>query len=64
MPHVAQDTNGRTTRHSAYAISLRIRKRIEETLRMGQNGGRTTQAAPSRAAQGGLAVHTGNGSLQ
>ncbi len=36
-PHVAQHTNGRrsaidarTTRHTGYAVSLRIRKRIEE----------------------------------
>ena len=32
----------------------RIRKRIEEVLRLGQDGGRLTQAAPSRAAQGRL----------
>jgi len=38
-PHVAQNTNGRrsaidgrTTRHAGYAISLRIRKRIEEAF--------------------------------
>lgn len=38
-PHVAQNTNGRrsaidgrTTRHPAYGVSLRIRKRIEETF--------------------------------
>ncbi len=38
-PHVAQNTNGRrsaidgrTTRHTGYAISLRIRKRIEEAF--------------------------------
>jgi transposase len=38
-PHVAQNTNGRrsaidgrTTRHSGYAISQRIRKRIEESF--------------------------------
>jgi len=37
--HVAQNTNGqrsaidgRTTRHAGYAISLRIRKRIEEAF--------------------------------
>ena len=29
-PHVAQSTNGRTTRHPGYAISQRIRKRVEE----------------------------------
>ena len=38
-PHVTQNTNGRrsaidgrTTRHRGYAVSLRIRKRIEETF--------------------------------
>jgi transposase len=38
-PHVAQNTNGRssaidgrTTRHGGYGVSLRIRKRIEETF--------------------------------
>ena len=38
-PHVAQNTSGRTsaidgrtTRHRGYAISLRIRKRIEEAF--------------------------------
>lgn len=38
-PHVAQNTNGRssaidgrTTRHGGYAVSLRIRKRIEESF--------------------------------
>ena len=38
-PHVTQNTNGRrsaidgrTTRHGGYAVSLRIRKRIEETF--------------------------------
>lgn len=45
-PHVAQSTNGRrsaidgrTARHSGYAVSQRIRKRIEEA--MDQNGRRT-----------------------
>ena len=38
-PHVAQNTrgrrsaiDGRTTRHTGYAISLRVRKRIEEAF--------------------------------
>ena len=38
-PHVAQNTNGRrsaidgrTTRHGGYAVSQRIRKRIEEAF--------------------------------
>jgi hypothetical protein len=31
-PHVAQNTNGRTARHAGYAVSQRIRKRIEEAF--------------------------------
>ena len=38
-PHVAQNTSGRssaidarTTRHGGYAVSQRVRKRIEEAL--------------------------------
>ena len=35
-PHVAQKTDsaidGRTTRHAGYAVSLRIRKRVEEVF--------------------------------
>ena len=44
-PHVAQNTSGRrsaidgrTTRHPGYAASQRIRKRIEEALRLDQDG--------------------------
>jgi len=33
-------------------------------FRLGQDGGGLTQGAPSRAAQSGLAVHPGNGSVQ
>jgi len=45
-PHVAQHTNGRrsaidgrTTRHSGYAVSQRIRKRIEEVFGWGKEVG-------------------------
>ena len=45
-PHVAQNTSGRssaidarTTRHGGYAVSQRVRKRIEEGVRLDQDGG-------------------------
>jgi IS5 family transposase len=69
-PHVAQNTSarrsaidGRTTRHLGYAISQRIRKRVEEGLRLGQNRGRLAQDAASRAAQARLAIHPRDGRL-
>ena len=46
-PHVAQNTSGRrsaidgrTARHRGYAVSQRIRKRVEEDLRLDENSGR------------------------
>ena len=46
-PHVAQNTkgrssaiDGRTTRHPGYAVSQRIRKRVEEDLWVDEDGGR------------------------
>ena len=46
-PHVAQNTNGRssaidgrTTRHGGYAVTQRIRKRIEEAFGRIKVGGR------------------------
>lgn len=54
--HVAQNTNGRrsaidgrTTRHSDYAVSQRIRKRIEEAVRMDQDGRRTGEDEVARS---------------
>src|ERR1700676_2912635 len=45
-PHVAQNTSGRssaidarTTRHGGYAVSQRVRKRIEEAFRLDQDRG-------------------------
>jgi transposase len=55
-PHVAQNTNGRrsaidgrTTRHPGYAVSLRIRKRIEEAF-----GWAKTVAGQRKARHRGL----------
>ena len=54
-PHVSQnDTNrrsaidARTTRHPGYRISTIKRKRIEEPLRLDQDGRRPAQDPPSR----------------
>ena len=70
-PHVAQNTNGRrsaidgrTTRHAGYAVSQRIRKRIEEAFGWIKTVGRAAQDAPSRAAEDRLAVHLRHGRLQ
>jgi hypothetical protein len=70
-PHIAQNQSGRrsaidgrATRHVCYALSQRIRKRIEEAFRLGQNSSRVTQNASSRAAQGRLAIQPGNGRLR
>ena len=61
-PHVAQNTNGRrsaidgrTTRHPGYAISLRIRKRIEEAF-----GWAKTAAGLRKARHRGLPKATGS----
>ena len=49
-PHVAQNTNGRrsaidgrTTRHPGYAVSQRVRKRIEEVFGWMQDSGGAAQ---------------------
>jgi hypothetical protein len=63
-PHVAQNTNGRrsaidqrTTRHPGYAISQRIRKRVEGSVRLAEDGRRLPSDALPRTgshATGGL----------
>ena len=70
-PHVAQNTNGRrsaidgrTTRHPGYAVSQRIRKRIEEAFGWAKTVAGLRKVAPSRPAQGRLAVHPRHGRLQ
>lgn len=59
-PHVAQNTgnrrsaiNGRTTRHPGYAVSLRIRKRIEEVFGWIKGGGlhKTRHRGPARGGR-------------
>jgi hypothetical protein len=65
-PHVAQNTSGRRsavddciTRQPGYAISQRIRKRVEEAF-----GWAKSQDAASRTAQGRLAINPRDGRLQ
>ena len=55
-PHVAQHTSGRssaidgrTTRHRGYALSQRLRKRVEEILRLDEDGGRVPEDALPRS---------------
>ena len=56
--------NGRTTRHPGYAVSLSHPQAHRGGVRLGQNGGRAAQGAPSRTAQDRLAVHLRHGRLQ
>ena len=56
-PHVAQNTSGRssaidgrTTRHTGYAISQRIRKRIEEGISRHSTGARNSPYRPKQNA--------------
>jgi hypothetical protein len=53
-PHVAAKVtgsaiNGRTTRHAGYAVSQRIRKRIEEVFGWGKTVGPLAQTMLRRA---------------
>ena len=70
-PHVAQNTNrrrsaidGRTTRHAGYAVSQRIRKRVEEVFDWAKTVAGLRKNAASRTAQGRLAIHPRDGGLQ
>lgn len=68
--HVAQNTNGRrsaidgrTTRHSDYAVSQRIRKRIEEAVR-DQDGRRTGEDEVARSRSRRMGLHLQRRRLQ
>jgi hypothetical protein len=68
-PHVAQNTSGRssaidgrTTRHCGYAVSQRIRKRIEEAF--GEDDRRAGQDQVPRTRAGRLGLHLRRGGLQ
>jgi hypothetical protein len=65
-PHVAQNLNGRrsaidgrTTRHSGYAVSQQERKRIEEPF-----GWRPCAANAARSRKARVQVHNDDGQLQ
>ena len=53
----------RTTRHPGYRLSQQKRKRIEEILRLAQNGRRAAPNAPSRRGPGRLDVSLRTGRL-
>ena len=71
-PHIAQNANGRrrsaidgrTTRHPRLRRLPAHPQTHRGSLRLGQDRGRVAQNAPSRAAQGRLAIHPRNGGLQ
>jgi hypothetical protein len=70
-PHVSQNTNGRrsaidcrTTRHPGYAISVRVRKRIEEVFGWMKTRGRVAQDASPWHGTGRMDVHVGGSGLQ
>jgi hypothetical protein len=58
-PHVAAKVtgsaiDGRTTRHAGYAVSQRIRKRIEEVFGWGKTVGPIAQTTASAAPSGSV----------
>ena len=70
-PHVAQNTSnrrsaidGRTTRHPGYAVSQRIRKRIEEAFGWIKEVALQRACPASRQGPRRLAVHPGGRGLQ
>ena len=70
-PHVAQNRSGRrsaidgrTTRHPGYAVSLRIRKRIEEAFGWAKTVAGLRKARHRGLPQDRLAVHLRHGRLQ
>src|SRR5215469_8149951 len=70
-PHVAQNQSGwrsaidgRTTRHPGYAISQRIRKRIEEAFGWAKTVAGLRKMRHRGLPKGRLTIHPGNGRLQ
>jgi hypothetical protein len=70
-PHVAQNLSGRssaidsrTTRHSSYSVSQRIRKRSRGSLRLGQDGRRTRESQISGTRARRLGLHLRGRRLQ
>ena len=63
-PHVAQNTSGRssaidarTTRHGGYAVSQRVRKRIEEAFGWDQDGGQAGEDEVPRSRSRRVGLH-------
>jgi len=63
-PHVAQNNkgrksaiDGRVTSQPGYTVSLRIRKRLEQTFGWMKFGGRDEESEAGRASKSGLGVH-------
>ena len=70
-PHVTQNTkgrrsaiDGRTARHGGYAVSLRIRKRIEEVFGWMKTVGGLRKTRHRGTARVGWDVHLRRGRLQ
>jgi hypothetical protein len=68
-PHVAAKVtgsaiDGRTTRHEGYALSQRIRKRIEEVFGWGKTVGPLAQTMPARHRACRRTVHLHGRGLQ
>ena len=68
-PHVAQKTrssaiDGRTTRHTGYAVSSEETQARRGGLRLGQDHRRLRQGQGARLGAGRIPLHAGNGSLQ
>ena len=59
----AEAIDGRTTRHPGYALSQRVRKRVEEIFGWLKTVGACARPFPGKGA-GGLDVHPHRGGLQ
>jgi hypothetical protein len=70
-PHVVQNAtnrrstiDGRTTRHPGYAVSVRVRKRLEEAVWLDQGGRRLSQDPSPWSCPRRLDVHPDGHGLQ
>ena len=70
-PHVAQNNTNRrsavderTTRHAGYEVSQRKRKRVEQVVRVDEDGGDAKESEVARDRQGGVAVYLHRSRLQ
>ena len=70
-PHVAQNNTNRrsavderTTRHAGYEVSQRKRKRVEQVVRVDEDGRDAKESEVARDRQGRVAVHLHRSCLQ